>query len=577
VRPGYEEGVTSDKWRSFGRNTRLARPTTFRAVIGWAQEDEDRRNVERYALEWEDLDEEELAAAAEPATESVDGDDEPSGGDFGSTDDGDDDPLKGFDTKGSLITDWSSLLDRNKDDGGLRPTLHNVELIVCNDPRLVGLAQHNEFTQEIVQRQQPGRKALRRATAPKPTRQLEGRVWRVKDTLNGDLWSEDRDFAIRSILEAPASQGGYGIKITDRDLKAAVTLAANLNPFHPVREYLTRIVWDGAPRVDTLFIDYLGSPDDNYTRSVARIVLIAAVCRIFEPGHKFDFALILEGLQGKRKSTFIEILARRWFAELDGDFHDPKMMIELMQGAWILELPELTGFQRSDVRAIKAFISRKRDRARLAYAKRAGEFPRQCIFIGSTNDREYLKDDTGGRRFFPMPCNVAEIDTDRLEHNIDQVWAEAYHRYLVMRAAQPNSTLPLYLVDAEARSIAARLQESRRVESADDGIAGRIRAWLERPVTSGGIEEDSNAQPRIRTETCLIEIWCDCLGGDPRLYKGQEPQALGRAMKLLAPEWVHDGHFYTHPIHGPQRVYRRAGARGMSVGRVPRGAAALRF
>jgi predicted P-loop ATPase len=91
------------------------------------------------------------------------------------------------------------------------------------------------------------------------------------------------------------------------------------------------------------------------------------------------------------------------------------MMIELMQGAWILELPELTGFQRADVRAIKAFISRQKDRARLAYARRAGEFPRQCIFIGSTNDREYLKDDTGGRRFWPMPCHVAEIDTDRLE------------------------------------------------------------------------------------------------------------------------------------------------------------------
>src|SRR5690606_37961468 len=119
------------------------------------------------------------------------------------------------------------------------------------------------------------------------------------------------------------------------------------------------------------------------------------------------------------------------------------------------------------------------DRARLAYARRAGEFPRQCIFIGSTNDREYLKDNTGGRRFLPMECRVQEIDTERLERNIDQVWAEAVAIYHQMRSDQPLGTLPLYLRDAEAKATAAQLQESRRVETAEDGIAGRISGWLD--------------------------------------------------------------------------------------------------
>lgn len=283
--------------------------------------------------------------------------------------------------------------------------------------------------------------ANRRRNAAKGTPQLEGRIWHVTDTLNGELWSDDRDFDIRAILEAPGTQGGYGIKVTDRDLKAAIVLSANGSAFHPVREYLESQAWDGTPRVENLFRDYVGAPDDAYSRSVSRLMMVAAVTRIFEPGHKFDFAVILEGLQGKRKSTFIQTLGKSWFAELDGDFHDPKQMIELMQGAWIMEIPELSGFNRGDVRSIKAFISRQKDRARLAYARRAGSFPRQCIFIGSTNDKEYLKDDTGGRRFWPMLCTAAEIDIAGLEANVDQLWAEALVLYKAMRAAHRNSVL----------------------------------------------------------------------------------------------------------------------------------------
>lgn len=515
-------------------------------------------------------DEVETVAAAGIFDDILGGDDTATDDDAGEEDDVDDidaigsnRPVKGQ-TK-AVSGDWISLLDIN-DEGAIKPSLHNVELIVTNDPRLVGLPQLNEFTQEVVQRTPPGTKANRRRNAAKQTRQLEGRVWNVRDTLNGELWSDDRDFAIRSILEAPGTQGGYGIKVTDRDLKASISLSANSSSFHPVREYLEGLTWDGKTRAENLFRDYVGAPDDAYSRSVSRLMLVAAVTRIFEPGHKFDFAVILEGLQGKRKSTFIQTLGKKWFAELDGDFHDPKQMVELMQGAWIMEIPELSGFNRGDVRSIKAFISRQRDRARLAYARRAGEFPRQCIFIGSTNDREYLKDDTGGRRFWPMMCTADEIDIAGLEVNVDQIWAEALALYRDMRMAQPYGTLPLFLADEEARTTAARLQESRRVETADDIIAGRIAEWLSQPIVTGSMDDDYDAEgkPLYRTETCLVEVWTDCLGNDARALKQAESQALGRAMRLV-PEWdlcsVGTGR-KRFPKFGQQRFYSKFGNEG---------------
>ncbi len=561
---GSSETKELRRYRGFGKNR--TQPVTMATIVQWAQE----ARVDSLRDAFEDMDD----PAPKPSTPAADaGDlDDLLGGDTitpAKAPKSDLDLLGGDDDDDEVASllagrnDWMSLFDLNE-EGTIKPTLPNIELMLNHDPRLIGLAQLNEFTQETVQRETPGTKTSRRGAA-KPTRQLTGRIWNVRDTLNGELWSDDRDFAIRATLEAPKTQGGYGIKVSDRDLKAAVVLAANNNAFHPVREYLEAQTWDGVPRVDSLFTTYVGAPDDAYSRSVSRMMLVAAVTRIFEPGHKFDFAVILEGLQGKRKSTFIQVLGKKWFAELDGDFHDPKQMVELMQGAWIMEIPELSGFGRADVRSIKAFISRQRDRARLAYARRAGEFPRQCIFIGSTNDREYLKDDTGGRRFWPMLCTFTEIDIEGLEANVDQIWAEAITIYREMRAAQPFGTLPLYLTDPEARSQAARLQESRRVESADDGMAGRIYEWLTQPINTGSIDDDTiDGKPIYRTETCLQELWVDCLRNDLRSYQQTSAQMVGRAMRLV-PGWelcsIGSGK-RRFPIYGQQRFYSLGGDEG---------------
>ncbi|PAL23592.1 VapE domain-containing protein [Sphingopyxis sp. GW247-27LB] len=554
------------KWRSFGRNRRA--PVTMASVRAWII-DQRKSEITDMLLAGSDLDDLEPSTAFDDADdESGDLDEFLASGDTDPEAKSDDDAVTEDDIKETLAAldggadddeprnlDWISLLDFNE-EGGLRSTLHNVELILKNDPRFEGVPQLNDFTHETVQRREPG-KMFQRARAAKPVKQLQGRMWTVRDGINGDLWSDDRDFAIRSVIEAPKTQGGYSTKVTDRDLKSSIVLAADNNPFHPIKEYLESVEWDGVPRAERLFIDYLGTTDNAYNRDIARLMLIAAVTRIYEPGHKFDFAVIIEGLQGKRKSTFIQTLGRSWFAELDGDFHDQKQMVELMQGAWIMEIPELSGFNRGDVRSIKAFISRQKDRVRLAYARRAGEYPRQCIFIGSTNDREYLKDDTGGRRFWPVMCAVSEIDISALEANLDQIWAEAVTLYRQMREKQPRGILPLYLTDPMSRTIASHLQESRRVETSDDATIGIIADWLDKSIPAEGVFDAENGQPR--DVTCLREIWIDCLGGRQEQYDAAKAAMVGRCMNRI-PGWEKSDEQFRFKLHGKQRTYRRMGA-----------------
>jgi len=473
----------------------------------------------------------------------------------------DDDLLGAAPDPDEATTKWDSLLDLNE-EGAIKPTLHNVELLVRNDPRVAGLPAFNEFTQEVVLRRPAGTLKRGRKRA-KPAKQLNSPIWTPRDSVSGDLWLDRMDDGIRNLFEAPKSQGGYGVKVSDRDLEAAIGLVASENRFHPVRDYLNGLVWDGEPRLESLFVRYLGATDSPYTRSVARLTLLGAVTRAYEPGHKFDFVTILEGIQGVRKSTFLKIMARNWFAEIEGNFEDRKAMVEKMQGSWILELPELQGFGRHEVQIIKAFVSTQTDKVRLAYGRRAQDFPRQCIFIGSTNDSKYLRDPTGGRRFWPIACTVEEIDTDAFEAEVDQVWAEATEIYRTMRAAQPYGTLPLHITDADARAEAWEKQEGRRIVSVDEELAGRIAAWLEKPMTdeSGFDEEDAllgGSAPVMRDVVCSMAVWCEMLGRDLSHYGQVQQQQFGRALAMV-PGWE-PARAAKVEKYGRQRIYRRIGA-----------------
>jgi predicted P-loop ATPase len=532
----FDPREMSGKWRSFGRSRR--RPVTMASVRQWILD----ARREAFVDAFDDLpDLPELDAAPQKNGAAS------SDATAGTTADDATDPLDR-----PVDLPWQSLLDINPETGAIRPHLHNVALIVQHDSRSKGLAQLNLFTQEIVQRAPPTKKCAAGRTPAKPIVQLRPDIWAIKDPLNGTLWNDRRDDDLRRVFEAPKTQGGYGIKISDRDLTAAIGIAAQSNAFHPVQEYLEGLTWDGKPRCDTMFIDYLGANDNPYSRDIARLMLVAAVTRIFEPGHKWDHAVIIEGVQGRGKSTFIQALGKHWAVELDGDFGDMKQMVELLQGAWIVEIPELSAFSRADVRAIKAFISRQEDRARLAYARRAAGYPRQSVFIGSTNNSQYLTDPTGGRRFWPIRGSRTNIDLSTFKENVDQIWAEALHLYREMRRAQPHGGLPLYLSDEESRRIALESQDSRTLESSEAVMAAEITRFLDTPQLQNAFDEGKGT---IRHVTCVKEIWCECLKGDTPVPTHGMSQMIGRAMELV--EGWEKGVHHNFPRYGKQRAFRR--------------------
>lgn len=395
--------------------------------------------------------------------------------------------------------------------GKIIPNLPNITLIVRNDPRIACSFEFNAFKEQIVTR-----RPLLTTNVPLVPRLP------VRDPVNGDHVTDSHATAVRMLLELPSGKGevGWGLRVTDRDLNSAIDAAAKSRPFHPVRDYLNRSTWDGRPRVERLFIDYLGAEDNAYHRDAARLVLVAAVARAFEPGHKFDFVPILEGVQGKRKSTFIRVLAVDWFAPITASFNDAKSMIEQTAGAWICELPELSSLRRSEVEDAKAFVASEESVVRLSYDRRAQAFRRQCIFMGTTNREEYLVDDTGNRRWWPVSCSVADIDTDRLLAERDQIWAEAKLIYDEMRTAQPHGTLPLYLVGKASREIAVRTQQSREAQDIAPIWAGKIEQWLDTPIEAAELQEpDPWLEQRpdgryVRATTCITEVWDSADLGD---------------------------------------------------------------
>ncbi len=207
-----------------------------------------------------------------------------------------------------------------------------------------------------------------------------------------------------------------------------VTDYARHNSFHPVRQYLDKLAWDGEARIGGWLVNYAGAEDNEYVRAVASIVLIAAVRRVRQPGCKFDELLVLESPQGTDKSTALGILAvnEDWFTDdlpLDAD---SKVLMERIAGRWLAELAELKGLRRSAVEHVKAMLSRRVDKARLAYGRMTTEQPRQCVFFGTTNDSEYLRDMTGNRRFWPV--KIDKFDLASLRRDRDQLWAEASAR-----------------------------------------------------------------------------------------------------------------------------------------------------
>ena len=189
----------------------------------------------------------------------------------------------------------------------------------------------------------------------------------------------------------------------------AVQTAARDHPFHPVKAYLQGLHWDGVERLDRWLSTYLGAEDTEYSRAVGSRWLISAVARIFRPGAKADCCLILEGPQGIRKSTALRTIAGEYFTDELADLGSKDAAMQT-RGVWIIELSELDNLSHAEVARIKAFMSRTTDRFRPPYGMRLVESPRQCVFAGTVNHGTYLRDETGGRRFWPVVCGRIDVE-----------------------------------------------------------------------------------------------------------------------------------------------------------------------
>lgn len=306
----------------------------------------------------------------------------------------------------------------------------------------------------------------------------------------------------------------YGIRFTRDDIREHASLAARDGRFHPVRDYLSGLTWDGTPRIEQWLIRHAGAEDTPFVRAVSRLMLIAAVRRAHHPGCKFDTMLVLEGGQGVGKSSALKVLAKKeeWFSDQLPLGEDERKTVEALSGKWIIESGELAGLRKGEVEKVKAQLSRSVDRARMSYARLAEDYPRQCVFFGSTNNEEYLTDPTGSRRFWPV--RVGSFNVDGLRSEVDQLWAEAAHA----EAEGASLELPSALwSDAKAE------QDKRHVSDAwEDVLAPHL----------------GELTGRIRS----LDVW-KLLGLTPDKMGDPQKRRIAQAMKALGWQGGRRQHF----------------------------------
>jgi hypothetical protein len=248
-----------------------------------------------------------------------------------------------------------------------------------------------------------------------------------------------------------------------------IAAAAEEMRFHPVRDWLASLEWDGSKRLDEWLPKYFAAPNTEYVRAVGSRWLIGAVARVMQPGCKIDEVLVFEGEQGSLKSTGIRTLfGAPWYSDSHIELGD-KDRYQGLRGVWCIEVAELDSFKGRDATRIKAYLSSQSDWFRPSYGRKHVLVQRQTVFCGSTNETAYLTDPTGNRRFWPIKCGV--VDIAALARDREQLWGEAYARY--------QSGAKWYLENSELKSLAAAEQRERETE---DPWVTKIREWLDRPT-----------------------------------------------------------------------------------------------
>lgn len=394
--------------------------------------------------------------------------------------------------EGPQDNSWLTQMDINK-WGKYESTAKNVKLILENDPALRGTAAVDDFAHRIVV--------------------LKDLPWRKRE--RSAVWLDSDDSSLRNYMEE--IYGIRGRSVVEDALSEVTTRHA----FNPLKEYLLGLTWDGIPRLDTVFIDYLGAEDTEFNRAISRKTLAAAVGRVLEPGIKFDTVLTLIGKQGQGKTSLVRKLAHGWHSESLVTVQGKDAM-EHIQGFWLIELGELAAIRKADFELVKQFISKQEDSFRAAYGRRTERYPRQCIFIATTNRADFIRDQTGGRRWWPMQVDKERQKMSHFEELTDdvvgQVWAEAVDAF--------KGGEPLYLNDS-MEAIARELQEAHTDESP---LAGLIYDFVDRPLPENWAKLDLGERRDFihgdgldmpegtvqRDRICAMEIWVELLNGDPK-------------------------------------------------------------
>lgn len=429
--------------------------------------------------------------------------------------------------------DWKERLTINK-KGEVINLLTNLVLILENDPNLKGIV-FNQMSDGMEKK------------TPVPWESTQ--KW----------WRDADDAQLVYYIEK-----NYG-SFSSRNFNVAVSKVSDDRSYHPVREFLDSLPeWDKVHRLDRLFVEYFSADDIPYTRAITRKIFTAAVARIYKPGIKFDWMLVLNGDTGIGKSTLIQKLGGEWFNDsLKLSDTQDKTAAEKLQGYWILEIGELAGMKKADENVLKNFLSSQNDVYRASFGKRATPHPRQCVFIGSTNEkRGYLRDTTGNRRFWTLkvypadkkPWNMSE--EERL-----QIWAEAKQRYLEDEPLQLPEELEKYaaMLQNEAMEVDDRqgiIEDYLEMLLPEDWDTYDI--YKRREYVSEYHNKDSIVVKgkKKRMTVMVMEIWCEAFGKNKADLERIKSYEITKMLRRIE-GWVCDGSQARDKVYGKQLIFKR--------------------